>query len=558
MLAADGYHVGRGRGIAALAYLLGKAMARRYGTWLPRSAHSHKVLSRNSHIRKECREFPTEADFLAWKNAEELKTKTRFVAHRSAGRLADGTVKTVNYCQRSGTYVPKGKGKRQLKSQGSSRCGTKCPAQMEILKQTDGRVAVIYQPTHHGHTENVAHFLLSQIDREALTGKLEAGVTMDRMLDDIRSSVGCVEPHLLNVQKKDLLNIAVEFNIAHPERLDSSDAVSIDLMARKMCNVSDSPIICYKPQSMGSEPGDKDFMLGIITPQQQLLLAELGTDRIQIDSTRGTNEYDFQLTTLMVVDEFNAGVPVAYLISNKVDSPTMQKFFEAIESKIGKVHCKVFMSDDAPAYINAWRSVMPEPEKRLLCAWHVDKNWRKRIDGVQGELNQLALYMQLRTILCCQDEDKFHKLMEGFLDKLKKQEEPTLKDFHNYFVTYYASRPTEWAYCFRKHARMNTNMRLESLFGLLKHRYMNGMCNKRLDTLVKVLMKMTRDNLMNRRTKVIKGKICHRTTALYQKHRKGLEITDQGIKQVEEDTWTVVSQTTKADAYTVTKGCNGL
>ncbi|CAN7978459.1 unnamed protein product [Ixodes persulcatus] len=78
-------------------------------------------------------------------------------------------------------------------------------------------------------------------------------------------------------------------------------------MVRKMCNVSDSPIICYKPQSMGSEPGDKDFMLGIITPQQQLLLAELGTDRIQIDSTRGTNEYDFQLTTLMVVDEFNAG-----------------------------------------------------------------------------------------------------------------------------------------------------------------------------------------------------------------------------------------------------------
>lgn len=78
----------------------------------------------------------------------------------------------------------------------------------------------------------------------------------------------------------------------------------------------------------------------------------------------------------------------AYLISNKVDSPKMQKFFEAIECKIEKVHCKVFMSDDAPAYANAWRSVMPEPEKLLLCAWHADKNWRKQIAGVHGQLNQ--------------------------------------------------------------------------------------------------------------------------------------------------------------------------
>ncbi|CAN7988132.1 unnamed protein product, partial [Ixodes hexagonus] len=177
--------------------------------------YSHKVLYHNSQIKKECHEFPTEADFLTWKNAEELKTKTRFVARRAAGRLADGTEKTVNYCQRSGTYVPKGKGKRQLKSQGSSRCGTECPAQMEILKQTDGRVTVIYQPVHHGHTQDIAHFLLSQSDREALAAKLEAGVTMDRILDDIRSSVDCVESHLLNVQKKDLRNIAVEFSIAH-------------------------------------------------------------------------------------------------------------------------------------------------------------------------------------------------------------------------------------------------------------------------------------------------------------------------------------------------------
>lgn len=45
----------------------------------------------------------------------------------------------------------------------------------------------------------------------------------------------------------------------------------------------------------------------------------------------------------------------------------------------GQVTANSFMSDDAPAFFNVWKDVMREPKHRLLCAWHINKNWREHI-----------------------------------------------------------------------------------------------------------------------------------------------------------------------------------
>ena len=37
------------------------------------------------------------------------------------------------------------------------------------------------------------------------------------------------------------------------------------------------------------------------------------------------------------------------------------------------------MTDDAPAFYNAWVVVMRSVEYRLLRTWHVDKNWRQNL-----------------------------------------------------------------------------------------------------------------------------------------------------------------------------------
>lgn len=38
-----------------------------------------------------------------------------------------------------------------------------------------------------------------------------------------------------------------------------------------------------------------------------------------------------------------------------------------------------FMSDDAPAFYNAWKDVMGEARRQLLCTWHVNKSLQEGI-----------------------------------------------------------------------------------------------------------------------------------------------------------------------------------
>lgn len=80
--------------------------------------------------------------------------------------------------------------------------------------------------------------------------------------------------------------------------------------------------------------------------------------------------------TLLCIDQFGARFPLHHQQSGLQGLLT---FFKAIEVRTGQVTANAFMSDDAPAFFNAWKNVMGEPKHCLLCAWHIDKNWQERI-----------------------------------------------------------------------------------------------------------------------------------------------------------------------------------
>lgn len=69
-----------------------------------------------------------------------------------------------------------------------------------------------------------------------------------------------------------------------------------------------SPVTYFKMQECEKEGPllKDDFMIVIMTPYQIDVLSKYATDRIWVDSTHGTTSHDFQLTTLLVVDEFGA------------------------------------------------------------------------------------------------------------------------------------------------------------------------------------------------------------------------------------------------------------
>ena len=51
-----------------------------------------------------------------------------------------------------------------------------------------------------------------------------------------------------------------------------------------------------------------------------------------MDATHGTTQYDFLLTSVLVVDSHGEGIPVAWAISNKEDTNTISLFLQAVHS----------------------------------------------------------------------------------------------------------------------------------------------------------------------------------------------------------------------------------
>jgi hypothetical protein len=89
---------------------------------------------------------------------------------------------------------------------------------------------------------------------------------------------------------------------------------------------------------------------------QEKMLKQYASDYLCIDETHGLNRYDFELPTLLVLDDIREGFPCAFLISNRADEQVMCIFLNYIKDRIGmRITCKVFMSDVAKTYYNAWK-----------------------------------------------------------------------------------------------------------------------------------------------------------------------------------------------------------
>lgn len=147
-----------------------------------------------------------------------------------------------------------------------------------------------------------------------------------------------------------------------------------------------------------------------MTFPQQECLQKLGSNKLCTDSTHGTNGYGFQLTTLMTIAEDGSGIPCAYLISKSIDTKTMVKIFEAIRERVGTIECEAFMSDDAQQYGNAREQVMGTPKRRLLCSWHVLRNWNSRLTKIANVELKDEMGKTLRTLVDCVETEKFEAI----------------------------------------------------------------------------------------------------------------------------------------------------
>ena len=157
---------------------------------------------------------------------------------------------------------------------------------------------------------------------------------------------------------------------------------------------------------------DEDFALVLQTPTQAEILKELGKI-ICIDSTHGTNGYDCNLITILVIFvKFGEGFPVGWCISNREDLLLMINFYAAIKSTVGTISPEWIMSDDAEQFYTTWVCVFANRPHKRLCIWHVDRAWRENLCKIHEKESQASVYKNLRVLLEETNTNKFEKILQ--------------------------------------------------------------------------------------------------------------------------------------------------
>jgi len=219
---------------------------------------------------------------------------------------------------------------------------------------------------------------------------------------------------------------------------------------------------------------------------------------------------------MMVVDDFGEGNPVAFMVCNREDEAALSLFFRAIKARIPSdisYSASHVMTDDANQYFNAWCSVFGTAEKKL-CTWHVDKNWRKAIkQHIRDPNDQIEVYHMLRSLLQEVNEQDFKNCLESFREYLSRES----PQFGAYFESY-CSRTEQWAYCYRIGTQSNTNMYVESFHNVLKSCYMERKCNRRVDALISILLRIARDKAFERLIKVEKHSASKKVNEITKRH----------------------------------------
>lgn len=122
--------------------------------------------------------FNSLASFLDWKAEEEIKTHSNYV-QRCAPQIRGDAKTYYYYCNRSGFYTHKGKGKRLLKAQGSCKLEEYCTAHITAKHLSDLSVEIEYCAVHPNHEIDLAHICIPESVRLSIATKLTQGVKIN-------------------------------------------------------------------------------------------------------------------------------------------------------------------------------------------------------------------------------------------------------------------------------------------------------------------------------------------------------------------------------------------
>ncbi|PIC32471.1 hypothetical protein B9Z55_012787 [Caenorhabditis nigoni] len=129
----------------------------------------------------------------------------------------------------------------------------------------------------------------------------------------------------------------------------------------------------------------------IVTPQQLEFLAKYSHRGVTLDDTHHCTKYNLKLSTMLVCDGYDRGVPVAFLLSYSTTSSDIEEMFKCVKEIYPAFNPAFVMTDEANVFWAGFRKVFPAtPAKKVLCRWHICRTWKKQAKTMLKIARKLA------------------------------------------------------------------------------------------------------------------------------------------------------------------------
>ncbi|KAK5974572.1 C2H2-type domain-containing protein, partial [Trichostrongylus colubriformis] len=439
--------------------------------------------------------FETKQEFDVWLEERQQQGRTSFFT-----KYSSGSKKTTQLrCNRAGKYVRK----TETRATQTKKDVSHCSCFLNVKVEEDGSVNVRGCLGHVGHKVDVALLRLTLAQQLFLKGLLEE-FFQDYIISRLRKDYPGTISRLHFVTKGDLWNIVNRFGL-RPGFRHKDDMQS--LKARKE---EGNPHDGIRSLDMPEDPSGEGFRMIIITPQQVQWLRKFSHRGISTDDTHNATRYNLKLATVMVLNDRDAGLPAAFLLSGTMTSLDVEKLFLEIRKVVPEFNPAQIVTDEAPCFYNGFRSVFPQSRAKLhYCRWHIDKTWQRNVNKMVEPRLRSQVKKKLKELLVIEDLPTFERHFAEILAFLHVEGQDKMDDYlrRNYLgefnleltLVYHSEQRTisgrthTWASFSNKDAVMDTTMISERWHLRLKTEFLHRNANTRADCLVDLLIRAVED-----------------------------------------------------------------
>jgi hypothetical protein len=181
------------------------------------------------------------------------------------------------------------------------------------------------------------------------------------------------------------------------------------------------------------------------------------------------------------------------------------------------------------------------------------------VKKVEGKEVKKRVRAALHILIDSPDKDAFDRNYDLLIDQLLQQ--GPFADFGDYFKRNYPkASASQWAQFGYMGCLIDTNMHLESYHRVIKQKFFNRQCNRRVDFLLQVLIEEISPYYLyiEKRAKVMKNQFTHRKAQASKRHKGAHQYLDnpEQISETEDNVWTIRSLNSRDQIYIVKRnGC---